>query len=280
MTTISQIFAVPSEMIRAVARGYFNGLVLLGPAGIGKTYNTEQVLKQEKRPYQYERGCKTPLALYKNLYYNRNNLILFDDTFGLLNDAKAATNILGALDTSKRRMLSWETSSKALEDVPPKFEFTGRIIVIANRLDKSLHRVDAALSRVLKYTFQPTHEELIAMMREIADKPKDGMGKAARHEVLDFLVANTSKDSELFDLRLQQKLEAIYQHCEGGLRWKVIAAALCREGMPRDEAAIYRDLSAKKMPVAEQVAEFRKQTGKSRATFFRTKQAVEMNNRK
>ena len=54
------------DYVRAVAKGYANGLYLHGPPGTAKTHTVREVLEEEIREiYVYQRGHLTPMGLFE-----------------------------------------------------------------------------------------------------------------------------------------------------------------------------------------------------------------------
>ena len=117
-------------------------LVLFGTAGIGKTYTIEGILESaasdEKVKYTAVRGFVKATGLYKLLWENReeNNVILLDDADSAFADEISLNLLKAALDTSKKRILSWR-SEKSFETesgelIPNEFEYKGSVIFITN----------------------------------------------------------------------------------------------------------------------------------------------------
>lgn len=125
--------------------GIFKGLLVTGPAGIGKSVTIEQGLKQAnditgKSCYQGPiKGKITPLGFYDALYRNRqkNRIIWFDDVYGIL-DNEVSIEILKAATSRQHepRTIEWlgQMNTHFRENnIPQKFEFEGHIIISTNR---------------------------------------------------------------------------------------------------------------------------------------------------
>jgi hypothetical protein len=124
--------------------GIFKGLLVTGPAGIGKSVTIEQALKEaneitKKQTYQLVKGKVSAVGFYAALYFNRqkNRIIWFDDVSGILDD-ESSLEILKAA-TSRQfepRKISWGKAQSTYfrdNDIPNEFEYQGHIIISTNR---------------------------------------------------------------------------------------------------------------------------------------------------
>ncbi len=81
------------------------------------------------------------IGLYSKLYEfsDSKNILVFDDCDSILLDDVALNLLKGALDSGKKRVISWLSESSALrrEGIPDRFEFKGSVIFITNlKFDK------------------------------------------------------------------------------------------------------------------------------------------------
>ena len=76
------------------------------------------------------------IGLYQKLFKfsNPGNILVLDDCDSILFDDIALNILKAALDSSKKRYISWNTESRVLanEGVPDRFEFRGSVIMITN----------------------------------------------------------------------------------------------------------------------------------------------------
>ena len=76
------------------------------------------------------------IGLYTKLYEysDKGNVVVFDDCDSVLLDDLALNILKAALDTSKKRRISWNTDSTYLrkEGIPDSFEFNAGAIFITN----------------------------------------------------------------------------------------------------------------------------------------------------
>ncbi len=142
---LSDTFEILGEMTEAVAKGIVRGLVVSGPAGIGKSFTVDKTLvdnfgeyniEDDVRMYEVVSGMITAAMLYEKLWNFRDEgqVLVFDDCDNVLYDEDALNILKAALDTKKARYISWNSRSRYLEDndIPNKFEFCGGIIFITN----------------------------------------------------------------------------------------------------------------------------------------------------
>jgi hypothetical protein len=148
-------------------------------------------------------------------------------------------NILkGALDSSERRFIAWNTDSRLLrsEGIPDRFEFKGSAIFITNvkfehvRSKKLKDHLDALESRCHYIDLQmDTSREKILRIKQIVG---DGMleryefdnPEAAKQEILDYVDQNQTKLREL-SLRMVLKLADLRKSFPKN--WQAMARTTC-----------------------------------------------------
>jgi hypothetical protein len=143
-------------------------------------------------------------------------------------------NILkAALDTSKRRMISWNTDSSLLrrEGVPDTFEFKGGAIFITNikfdhvRSKKLRDHLEALESRChyLDLTIDTEREKLLRIDQVVTEcgmLDEYELTDGQKLDVLQFLKANTNRVREL-SLRTVLKIADLAQSFPD--KWKAVA---------------------------------------------------------
>jgi len=143
-------------------------------------------------------------------------------------------NILkAALDTSKRRMIHWNTDSRLLraEGVPNSFEFKGGAIFItninfANIKSKKLQDHLLALESRCHYidlTIHTEREKMLRIKQIVGDGMLDvyGFSEEAVRELLEFIDANKKSLREL-SLRTVLKTADLMKSFPNG-KWKRVA---------------------------------------------------------
>jgi len=215
-----QRFEILSEMTKAVKQGTVRAMIVSGPPGVGKSFGVEEVLGKEdlfnvlgnrKPKYEVVKGAMSALGLYSKLYElsGEKNVVVFDDCDSVLLDDVALNILKAALDTSKKRTISWNTDSNMLrrEGVPDRFDFKGGAIFITNIKfenvrSKKLQDHLAALESRCHYIDlrMDTDREKVLRIKQIV---QDGMLDAyefedcAKDEIVNYIVDNRSAMREL-----------------------------------------------------------------------------------
>jgi hypothetical protein len=203
-------FEILRDMTTAVKSGDVRAMIVTGPPGVGKSFGVEEVLAkddlfdmmgQRKPKYEIVKGAMSAIGLYSKLYKysDAKNILVFDDCDSILLDDIALNILKAALDSSKKRTISWNTDSRILrsEGIPDKFEFKGGAIFITNLKfenvrSKKLQEHLAALESRCHYIDlrMDTDREKVLRIKQIV---KDGMldsyelPEVAKEEVIDFI---------------------------------------------------------------------------------------------
>lgn len=213
-------FEILKDMTKAVKTGDVRAMIVTGPPGVGKSFGVEEVLAkddlfdmmgQRKPKYEIVKGAMSAIGLYAKLYKfsDPKNIIVFDDCDSILLDDVALNILKAALDTSKKRTISWNTDSRVLrsEGVPDKFDFKGGAIFITNlkfenvRSKKLQEHLAALESRCHFIDLRmDTDREKVLRIKQIV---KDGMLDSyeledrAKDEIVDFIIENRGHMREL-----------------------------------------------------------------------------------
>jgi hypothetical protein len=249
---LRQRFDILDDMTRAVKKGDVRAMIVTGPPGVGKSFGVEAVLarhdvfadvaqNEKLKKYEVVKGAMSALGLYSKLYQysDKKNILVFDDCDSVLLDDLSLNILKAALDTSKKRMIHWNTDSHMLrkEGIPDSFEFKGGAIFITNikfdhvKSKKLRDHLEALESRChyLDLTID-TEREKILRIKQIV---KDGMLDTyefepwAVEELLDFTMANSTRMREL-SLRTILKLADLKKSFPD--RWKAVAEVTCMRG--------------------------------------------------
>lgn len=213
-------FDVLKEMTKAVKEGNVRAMIVTGPPGVGKSFGIEEVLSKDdlfdsignrKPKYEIVKGAMSAVGLYKKLYQysDKGNIIVFDDCDSVLLDDLSLNILKGALDSSKKRTISWNTDSRILrqEGVPDKFEFKAGAIFITNikfehvKSKKLKDHLEALESRCHYIDLQmDTQREKVLRIKQIT---ADGMldhyefEPVVKDEIIDYIMTNKDKMREL-----------------------------------------------------------------------------------
>jgi hypothetical protein len=144
MERIGERFDILDSMTQAVVEGVVRSMIVVGPPGVGKSFNVVKKLEEANLfaaiqgdiRYEVVKGATTALGLYAKLYeYSREgDVLVFDDCDSILMDELSLNILKAALDTNKKRTIHWNSDSKLLqrEGIPNKFDFKGACIFITN----------------------------------------------------------------------------------------------------------------------------------------------------
>lgn len=226
---LTERFEILDEMTKAVKNGNVRAMIVSGPPGVGKSYGVESVLQKdglfdtlaERKPkHEVCKGAMSAIGLYAKLYEFSavGNVVVFDDCDSILMEDLSLNILKGALDSSERRFISWNTDSRLLrsEGIPDRFEFKGAAIFITNikfehvRSKKLRDHLDALESRCHYIDLQmDTNREKILRIQQIA---RDGnmldryeFEPIQKDEVIEFIIENQDKLREL-SLRMVLKI--------------------------------------------------------------------------
>ena len=226
---LAERFAILDEMTKAVKTGDVRAMIVSGPPGVGKSYGVEAVLNKEglfdtlaerKPKFEVVKGAMSAIGLYAKLYEfsSKGNVIVFDDCDSILLEELSLNILKGALDSSERRFISWNTDSRLLrsEGIPDRFEFCGAAIFITNikfehvRSKKLRDHLNALESRCHYIDLQmDTQREKILRIRQVVNDAgmldRYSFEKGAKEELLKFVDDNKDKLREL-SLRMVLKL--------------------------------------------------------------------------
>jgi hypothetical protein len=246
---------------------YLHSLFITGKAGIGKSFTVVKVLSNTVPDYKIVLGNISPLELFHTLYDYRKSVTVFDDTSGLLANKQSMSILMSAMwSPTNRRTVSWLTTSKKLK-CPPQYEFQGKIIFIANEIPDNIKPI---VSRCLEFSLNFNHFEILKIMAEISKLPHPTLSREERQMIFNWIKDNTDETTQNFDLRLQKKIETLYEYNKEN--WKELALKL----VGRDEdLVVIKQLVKEYSTVKTQIQKWTEITGKSRRLFFYKKKLIE-----
>jgi hypothetical protein len=138
-------------------------MLITGSPGVGKTFIVTDELKKagmkKDVDYYHVKGKSTAAGMYQTLYEHSGKLIVFDDMDSIFKDDNAVNILKGALDSDEVREIAWITSrpmkTASGEDVPQRFDFTGRVIFISNLAQKNVDSAIKTRSFVVEVALSP-----------------------------------------------------------------------------------------------------------------------------
>ena len=243
-------FAILDDMTRAVKKGDVRAMIVTGPPGVGKSFGVEKVLSkhdvfadvaqnEKLKKYEVVKGAMSAIGLYSKLYEysDKKSILVFDDCDSVLLDDLSLNILKAALDSSKKRMIHWNTDRRLLrsEGVPNSFEFKGGAIFITNikfdnvRSKKLRDHLEALESRChyLDLTIDTEREKLLRIRQVVSEcgMLDDYEFSDLEKEVLiDFVDDNKKKLREL-SLRTVLKIADLKRSMPGN--WRAVAEVTC-----------------------------------------------------
>jgi len=162
---------------------------------------------------------------------------VFDDCDSILMDDVALNLLKGALDSGKKRKISWLSESSTLrrEGIPDSFEFKGSVIFITNlkfdkmKSQKLRDHLDALQSRChyLDLTLD-TMRDKILRIRQIANDGKlfadHDFSTEVQNDIIDFMSENQNRLREM-SLRMALKIADLRKLSV--TNWKRLAETTC-----------------------------------------------------
>ena len=248
MNRIRERFDILHEMTKATVTGDIRAMIVSGPPGVGKSFGVEQEIEKaclfdklagKRLRAEVVKGSATPIGLYQTLYKysDANSVVVFDDCDSILLDDVALNLLKGALDSGKKRVISWLSESSALrrEGIPDRFEFKGSVIFITNlkfdkmKSQKLKDHLDALQSRChyLDLTLDTMRDKLLRI-KQIA---KDGVlfaeydfEECVQDDIIGFMHINKDRLREV-SLRMALKIADLRKMSV--VNWKRLAETTC-----------------------------------------------------
>jgi len=245
---IAERFEILDDMTKAVLNGDIRAMIVAGPPGVGKSFGIERELDKANlfdqisgRRVKSEmiKGTASALGMYKALYKysDANSVVVFDDCDSILLDDVCLNLLKGALDSSKKRRISWLADSHSLrrEGVPDQFDFKGGVIFITNlkfdqmKSQKTRDHLDAIQSRChyLDLTLD-TMRDKILRIKQIARAGElfadYDFGDIEQDEIIQFMSDNQDKLREV-SLRMAIKIADLRKSFP--LKWAGLATTTC-----------------------------------------------------
>jgi len=244
-------FDMLGELVQGAIAGRIRGLVVAGAPGIGKSYGIEQALKAEEpkqnddplhynftfqNNFRFVKGHSSAAGLYELLYEFRdeNAVLALDDCDSIFQD-KIGLNILkAALDTTARRVISWQTAGNQI-NAPKSFEFKGSLIFITNlnfhemvqaRRSELVPHLEAILDRCFYMDLGlESYDEKFAWVKYLSKDmqmlSKRGFTTNEIDDILEFIREKAGTRTRLISLRKVQQVADVFRTAKTD--WRVMA---------------------------------------------------------
>ena len=248
MEQIAERFKILEDMTKAATANDITAMIVSGPPGVGKSYGVEKEIEKatlfdqiagRRLRAEVVKGSASPIGLYQTLYKysDPNCLVVFDDCDSILMDDVALNLLKGALDSGKKRKISWLSESRVLrsEGVPDSFYFKGSVIFITNlkfdkvRSQKLKDHLDALQSRChyLDLTLDSMRDKILRI-KQIAKSgalfQEMDISQIGQDEIIEFMDTNKNRLREM-SLRMAIKIAQLYKSFPGN--WKAMTETTC-----------------------------------------------------
>ena len=219
-------------------------VVITGSGGLGKTFTTTKVLKEQgleraddmdigdivygrAKGYAVISGYTTAKALFRKLWEHREGwVVVLDDCDAALKSADAVNILKGAGDSGERRIITWNAENfSADDDLPKTFEFKSSIIIITN-MDR-MKVPQPIRSRAMNADVSMTRHEVVQRIESLIEGGEfmSAYPVEAKYEVLEYMkdgLANDPKfNSMVKTLNMRTYLVAVKAWIShGGVNWQ------------------------------------------------------------
>jgi alkylated DNA repair dioxygenase AlkB len=303
--SLTRRLSLVRDLVRGVSRGYYPGLYLYGPPGTGKTYTVMKTLEAGGRLVKYHKGHITAIGLVELLEEYRNGVVVLDDVAEIFNSPIGLQIFLAALGRSPEDAeLPGQPNGRIVtykrKGVEQRIVFTGGLVAISNLELHGTGLLGAIKSRSDCVKYDPTDQELAALMLDIAEEgyemkrpapesgvaTKDTLSPEECREVALFVIEQSLNRGCHLDLRVlvDKSFPKRLQHANGDSDngWQDLVLMSLEERLtepqhppavparlPRREPDVVRELLRSGLSHAEQLARWHKLTGRSPRAFYR-----------
>ena len=246
------------KYVVAFRRKHIGLLIIVSRAGLGKTSITEEELEVEA-PLTFNSHI-TPLSFYQTLAERvgeeKDCLIVVDEAEMLFRDAKIKTMLKILCDTRKEKTVKYMSTTPLLKGLPKEVATEAKVIMLINTLTPNDEDIKAIMSRGHLIRFEPSDNEIINYL--VNSK------WANDKEIRDFIRGYASLSRSLSLRTYVKAVESKKSH----LDWE--SEVITELELDPRLLTIRRLLKSIKNE-SDRVKEWEKQTGDSRATYFRYK---------
>jgi hypothetical protein len=276
------------DRVTGVAEGWHNGFFLWGEGGTSKSFTVEETLSGLGKAFKLTNSRLTGRGLFDLLRDFPDAVHILEDIETLFADKNSFGVLRSALwgqagdDGLQERVVVWQTARQREE-----FIFTGGLVMIANCSMDNLPQLRALKTRIACLQYQPTNQEVAALMRQVASKGhRHGihtMSAEECREVADEIIERSTKLGRNLDLRLlvnglQDRLQ--WSNGSSGTHWKdmIDSRMKGRAGPPTGEYENRAERKERELTLVRRIAHLSPQerlevwkleTGKSQQAMYR-----------
>ena len=205
--TYQKSYQLVTANLQVLMNSELNCLVLLSPAGLGKTTAILSAVKQlglqKDVHFGYYNSYFTPLSFYQTLIkateLQKPRLLILDDVELILKD-KTIINLLKAATWENEkgfRTVNYNSTHASVKN-HQSINFDGKIILLLNEIPEENAMFRAILDRVLFTQLVFSRDEIFSLMKdEILPKDYKGLSLQKKQKAIDFIRRNASEDTKL-----------------------------------------------------------------------------------
>jgi hypothetical protein len=207
-----------------VAREYSAALLVYSrQGGTGKSHTVTETLASEGITPILINSYVTPLELYRLLYeYRENHVLFFDDVDSIFRSLPHLGLLRSAL-FGELRVVNY-LSSQLDKGLPRQFIFESRVVFCVNTLPKKNPAFEAVLTQCDFVELSATNEELLELMRAIAERGYGPMSGDECLEVVDFIEQHAGDAGPSLRM-LKPSFNRVLYACEEGIDWQPLVRA-------------------------------------------------------
>jgi len=203
LAELNERLALVRDRVRGVAKQGQAGFYLYGRAGTSKTYTVRTTLDELGVKYQYQNGHITPVGLFETFEEHPDGIIVLDDVSEIFKQPSAKGILLAALGSQPNGVREIRYKRQG---VNAKVRFRGGVIAISNLELHGDELINAIKSRVQSLNYNPTDDQISALMRQIATNGHQLDGEKMKpkecEKVCDFLLERCRKLDMHPDVRM------------------------------------------------------------------------------
>ena len=244
LSRIHERFSILEEVIAGAIAGDIRSVIISGPAGVGKSFLLEKMLKEEDPEgdnFTFVKGFVKATGLYKMLWEHRheNKILVIDDADGIFFDTTSLNMMKAVLDSGSNRTVSYlseyEMTDEEGEIIPRSFQFDGGMLFISNldfdALINKGHKLGPHLQAIISRSMyidlaMKTKRDCFLRVKDMIESGQmlTSLDADQQEEVIEFIRENMNNIREL-SLRTALKVGQIRK--SGNPRWKAIANITC-----------------------------------------------------
>ena len=213
-----QIYGNITKHLENIISGNSRAMFLYGKPGTSKTYLVRRALHfsglKPQKDYIIIKGTsadpkKNSSIIYETLWRYNGKIVVFDDFDSALDDSGCIGLLKVALDSYPVRIVSLPNTGYFVDqEIPSKFEYTGKMIVITNKTD-----IDFAIkSRAVCIEVDYTTKEFESQIKQLLKFLNPHIDISIKEEVFEFIfkelaarkngVIDFRRFSSIVDLRI------------------------------------------------------------------------------